>query len=72
MLFTVSNISNAYFKVSICRSISLILMDAYYLMMYLYLFKHFPDDRHLPCFSFFVMAISTAMNIFSMYLFAET
>ena len=41
-------------------------------MIYLYLLKHFPNDRHLPCFSFSVMAISTTMNIFSMYLFAET
>lgn len=32
--------------------------------MYLYLFKHPPNDRHLPYFSFFVMAISAAMNIF--------
>ena len=47
-------------------------MHTIYLMIYFYLLKHFPNDRHLPCFSFSVMAISTTMNIFSMYLFAET
>lgn len=26
--------------------------------------RHFPNNRHMPCMSFFVMAVSTAMNAF--------